>query len=300
MIEVIEGMLARVFEATGFEAPPPPWPRMGYDDAMARFGSDRPDTRFGLEIHDLGEAVRSSEFKVFSGALASGGVVRGLNAGAREVPRSELDALTEVVKRFGAGGLVWAFVQEDGTLALADRQVPLRRRARGDRARAERPARRPAAGRRRQGRRPRRRRSASCGWSSRAASTSCRPAATTCCGSSTSRCSSGTRRRGAGTPCTTRSRRRSARSTIRARCAAARYDVVLDGSEIGGGSIRIHRPERPAAGLPRARHLRGGGRGALRLPARGDALRRAAARRARARHRPDRGRCSRAATRSAT
>ncbi len=115
VIEVIEGMLARVFEATGFEAPPPPWPRMGYDDAMFRFGSDRPDTRFGLEIHDLGEAVRSSEFKVFSGALASGGVVRGLNAGAREVPRSELDVLTEVVKRFGAGGLVWAFVQDDRT-----------------------------------------------------------------------------------------------------------------------------------------------------------------------------------------
>ncbi len=115
VIEVIEGMLARVFEAGGFEAPPPPWPRMGYDEAMARFGSDRPDTRFGLEIHDLGDALQSSEFKVFSGALASGGVVRGLNAGAREVPRSELDGLTEVVKRFGAGGLVWAFLQEDGS-----------------------------------------------------------------------------------------------------------------------------------------------------------------------------------------
>ena len=110
VIEVIEGMLARVFEAAGFEAPPPPWPRMDYDEAMARFGSDRPDTRFGLEIHDLGDALQGSEFKVFSGALASGGVVRGLNAGAREVPRSELDALTEVVKRFGAGGLVWAFL----------------------------------------------------------------------------------------------------------------------------------------------------------------------------------------------
>jgi aspartyl-tRNA synthetase len=114
VLEVIEGMLHRVFQETGFETPPPPWPRMGYDEAIARFGSDRPDTRFGLEIQDLGAAVASSEFKVFSGTLASGGVVRGLNAGAREVPRSELDALTEVVKRFGAGGLVWAFVQEDG------------------------------------------------------------------------------------------------------------------------------------------------------------------------------------------
>ena len=112
VISVIEGMLARVFEEAGFEAPPPPWPRLDYDEAVLRFGTDRPDTRFGLEIQDLGDAVAGSEFKVFSGTLANGGVVRGINAGAREVPRSELDALTEHVKRFGAGGLVWAFVQE--------------------------------------------------------------------------------------------------------------------------------------------------------------------------------------------
>jgi aspartyl-tRNA synthetase len=115
VIGVIEGMLARVFEEAGFEAPPPPWPRMGFDEAMARFGSDRPDTRFGLEIQDLGDAVAGSEFKVFSGTLGSGGTVRGINAGAREVPRKDLDELTELVKRFGAGGLVWAFVQEDGS-----------------------------------------------------------------------------------------------------------------------------------------------------------------------------------------
>jgi aspartyl-tRNA synthetase len=115
VIEVMEGMLARVFEDAGFAAPPPPWPRMGYDEALLRYGSDRPDVRFGLEIADLGAAVEGSEFKVFSGTLANGGVVRGLNAGAREVPRSGLDELTEVVKRFGAGGLVWAFVQEDGS-----------------------------------------------------------------------------------------------------------------------------------------------------------------------------------------
>ena len=110
VIAVIEGMLAHVFEETGFEAPPPPWPRLGYDEAMATYGSDRPDTRFGLHIHDLGAAVADTEFKVF----ASAEVVRGLNAGAREASRKELDELTELVKRFGAGGLVWAFVQEDG------------------------------------------------------------------------------------------------------------------------------------------------------------------------------------------
>jgi aspartyl-tRNA synthetase len=110
VIGTIEGMLARVFEETGFEAPPPPWPRLSFDEAMSRYGSDRPDTRFGLEIQDLTEAVSASEFKVFSSAE----VVRGLNAGAREVPRRELDELTELVKRFGAGGLVWAFVEEGG------------------------------------------------------------------------------------------------------------------------------------------------------------------------------------------
>jgi aspartyl-tRNA synthetase len=108
-------MLARVFEEAGFEAPPAPWPRMGYDEAMLRFGSDKPDLRFGLEIADLGDAVAGTEFRVFSGVLESGGVVRGLNAGPREAPRSELDQLTEVVRRFGAGGLVWAFVGEDGS-----------------------------------------------------------------------------------------------------------------------------------------------------------------------------------------
>ncbi|MEA2312463.1 MAG: aspartyl-tRNA synthetase [Solirubrobacteraceae bacterium] len=115
VIELIEGLMARVFETAGFELPPPPWPRMTYDEALARYGNDRPDVRFGLEIADLASALAGTEFKVFSGALGSGGVVRGINAGAREVPRRELDELTELVKRFGAGGLVWAFVQDDGT-----------------------------------------------------------------------------------------------------------------------------------------------------------------------------------------
>jgi aspartyl-tRNA synthetase len=115
VIEAVEGLMGRVFEETGFPVSPPPWPRMSYDEAIARYGSDRPDVRFGLEISDLGEDLAGSEFKVFSGTLAGGGVVRGLNAGAREVPRKDLDELTDHVKRYGAGGLVWAFVQDDGT-----------------------------------------------------------------------------------------------------------------------------------------------------------------------------------------
>jgi len=115
VIGVMERVMHAVFEATGFPAPAPPWPRLGYDEAMLRFGSDRPDVRFGLEIRDLGEALAGTEFKVFAGTLAGGGVVRGLNAGAREVPRSELDDLTELARRHGAGGLVWAFVGDDGS-----------------------------------------------------------------------------------------------------------------------------------------------------------------------------------------
>ena len=114
VIETIEGMLARVYEATGFQVAPPPWPRMTYDEAMRRYGSDRPDVRFGLEIADLGDALAETEFRVFAGVLGGGGVVRGLNAGARELSRKDLDGLTEYVQRYGAGGLVWAFVEEGG------------------------------------------------------------------------------------------------------------------------------------------------------------------------------------------
>src|SRR4051795_11471262 len=115
VLTTIEGLLSRVFEATGFPAPPAPWRRMGYDEAMLKYGSDKPDLRFGLEIADLGAAVAQTEFRVFKGVLEAGGVVRGFNAGAREASRAVADQLTEVVKRYGAGGLIWAVVQEDGT-----------------------------------------------------------------------------------------------------------------------------------------------------------------------------------------
>jgi len=115
VIGIIESLMARVFETAEFPVPPPPWPRLAYDDVMLRYGIDRPDRRFALEISDLGDAVARTEFKVFAGALTSGGVVRGLNAGARELARRDMDALTEHVRRFGAGGMVWAVVGEDGS-----------------------------------------------------------------------------------------------------------------------------------------------------------------------------------------
>jgi aspartyl-tRNA synthetase len=116
VIETMEAVMGAVFEREGFDIPAPPWPRMTFAEAVSRFGIDRPDTRFGLELHDLGEALSQSEFQVFKGVLSSGGVVRGINAGKRELPRSELDALTDLAKQHGAKGLVWMFVQEDGGL----------------------------------------------------------------------------------------------------------------------------------------------------------------------------------------
>ena len=109
VIGVIEGLMARVFEDTGYPISKPPWPRMTYDDAVLRYGSDRPDLRFGLEISDLSDAVSGTEFRVFSGT------VRGLNAGGLDIARKGLDELTEHAKRFGAGGLIWAVAGPDGT-----------------------------------------------------------------------------------------------------------------------------------------------------------------------------------------
>jgi aspartyl-tRNA synthetase len=122
VLEMMEAVYGAVFASEGFEVPAAPWERVTWTEAMRRWGSDRPDRRFGLELHDLSDAVRGSEFQVFRGALepqdstAPAGAVLGINAGTRELPRSDLDALTEFAKRYGAKGLVWAFVQEDGSL----------------------------------------------------------------------------------------------------------------------------------------------------------------------------------------
>ncbi|MFM8560562.1 MAG: aspartate--tRNA ligase [Solirubrobacterales bacterium] len=102
VIAVSEAVMGAVFETVGFELPAPPWERIPWDEAMLRYGSDRPDRRFGLESVDVSDALRGSEFKVFQSVLDDGGVVRALNAGRREMSRSELDSLNEVVQRHGA------------------------------------------------------------------------------------------------------------------------------------------------------------------------------------------------------
>ncbi|WP_449620053.1 aspartate--tRNA ligase [Robertmurraya sp. Marseille-Q9965] len=93
-----------------------PFARMPYDEAMSRFGSDKPDTRFGLELVDLSEIVKNSSFKVFAGAVSSGGQVKAINVkgAAANYSRKDIDALTEFVAVYGAKGLAWLKAEEDG------------------------------------------------------------------------------------------------------------------------------------------------------------------------------------------
>ena len=113
VLDVNERLLRRVLAESGVEIEIP-LPRMSYDDAVARYGTDRPDTRFGLEIADLTDAVRETEFKVFRSAVEGGGAVQGINVGRRELPRSDLDGLIEYAQGVGAKGLVWALREGDG------------------------------------------------------------------------------------------------------------------------------------------------------------------------------------------
>ncbi|HEU4318830.1 MAG TPA: aspartate--tRNA ligase [Acidimicrobiia bacterium] len=93
-----------------------PLPRLTWDEAMNRFGSDKPDLRFGMELVDLTDHLTGTEFGVFKGVIESAGTVRGINAGAQEWSRARADQLTERAKELGARGLVWMVVEDDGSL----------------------------------------------------------------------------------------------------------------------------------------------------------------------------------------
>jgi len=110
---VIEGLLARVWkEALDYDLPTP-FLRLKFEEVMNRFGSDKPDLRFGLELKDCTEDFRASEFKVFSGAVAKGGVVKVLNAkGYACVTQGQMEAMTDIAKGLGAKGL--AFIKVEG------------------------------------------------------------------------------------------------------------------------------------------------------------------------------------------
>lgn len=116
VIDVNERLLAKIFkDAVGIDVPLP-IPRMTWKEAMDRFGSDKPDTRFGMELKDVSELVKDCGFGVFTGALANGGSVRGINAnGQGHMPRKKIDALVEFAKGYGAKGLAYLVINDDGS-----------------------------------------------------------------------------------------------------------------------------------------------------------------------------------------
>ena len=116
VIEIQEGFLKKLFsELMGVEIKTP-LPRITWDEAMERYGSDKPDTRFGFELKKLNDTVAGCEFKVFTDALAGGGDVRGIciDGGSEKFSRKDIDKLTEQSKSYGAKGLVWIRKTEDG------------------------------------------------------------------------------------------------------------------------------------------------------------------------------------------
>jgi len=111
----IEGLIAYVFKKVLGKEIKTPFPRMPYHEALLRYGSDKPDTRFGLEIVDFTEQLKNCGFKVFQGAAAAGGVIRGLCiSGGEKFSRSEIDGFTAFVGAFGAKGLAWMKITDKG------------------------------------------------------------------------------------------------------------------------------------------------------------------------------------------
>lgn len=117
VIDVNERLLHKLFKELLNVEIPQPIPRMTWQEAMDRYGSDKPDIRFGMELKDVSEVVKDCEFVVFKGALENGGTVRGINAeGQGGMPRKKIDALVSFAKDYGAKGLAYVAIQEDGTL----------------------------------------------------------------------------------------------------------------------------------------------------------------------------------------
>ena len=123
VIEIQEGFLKRVMkEMKGIDIETP-FPRMTWEEAMTRYGSDKPDTRFGFELCDLTDKVKDCEFKVFTDAIATGGSVRGIcvTGGSDVYTRKKIDKLTEAVKSYGARGMVWIRKTQDGVTSSVNK-----------------------------------------------------------------------------------------------------------------------------------------------------------------------------------
>ncbi len=115
--ELLEGLMTAIFEGAGETPPATPLPRLTYDEAMLRYGSDKPDLRYGFEISELSDTFAASEFKVFRGAVDGGGVVRAIRApGGGSLSRAQIDKLTELAKEHGAKGMAYVYVEEGRAL----------------------------------------------------------------------------------------------------------------------------------------------------------------------------------------
>jgi len=116
VLETLEAVSTKVTNAIRDIDIARPFPRLTWHEAMERYGTDKPDIRFGMEIQDLSPVFAATEFRAFSGALAANGSIRGINAGALGLSRFGLDGISSRAQELGAKGLVWLVVEEDGSL----------------------------------------------------------------------------------------------------------------------------------------------------------------------------------------
>lgn len=117
ILELMEGLIAYIFEGALGKKIQVPFQRLTWDEAMDRYGSDKPDLRFGMELINMVEAVKDSDFKVFNTIIENGGIVKAINVkGYAAIPRRELDGLVDFVGIYGAKGLAWMQIQEDGSV----------------------------------------------------------------------------------------------------------------------------------------------------------------------------------------
>ncbi len=117
ILELMEGLIAYIFEGALGKKIQVPFQRLTWDEAMDRYGSDKPDLRFGMELINMVEAVKNSDFKVFNTIIENGGIVKAINVkGYAAIPRRELDGLVDFVGIYGAKGLAWMQIQEDGSV----------------------------------------------------------------------------------------------------------------------------------------------------------------------------------------
>ena len=117
ILELMEGLIAYIFEGACGKKIQTPFQRLTWDEAMDRYGSDKPDLRFGMELINMVDAVKDSDFKVFNQVIENGGVVKAINVkGYANIPRRECDSLVDFVGIYGAKGLAWMQIQEDGSV----------------------------------------------------------------------------------------------------------------------------------------------------------------------------------------